>query len=111
MSALPSQRWPDPSPMRRDPTEAEIEPVAKSILAYLLRNPNVWHEAVSDLMAHGQCGLVGMVLRDGDTAEAGRLIHVSALTKITDDARDLAERSFYDNFTAWERELLKGWKL
>lgn len=110
MNALSSQRWPDPSPMRREPEQWEIDARAKSILAHLCRSPVVWHEAASDLMGHDRCGPVGETLRDGDTTEAGRLIHESALKKITDDASDLAERSFYDNFSASERELLKGWK-
>ncbi|MDE2427020.1 MAG: hypothetical protein KGO96_14065 [Elusimicrobia bacterium] len=110
MNAIPDKRWPDPNPMHRDPEQWEIDARAKSILAHLCRNPNVWHEAASQRIADDQAGDIGQAMRDGDDAEVGRLLRTAGLTKMTEDAADLAERSFYDNFTKWEEDLLKGWK-
>lgn len=94
----------------REPTEAETAERVASILAHLCRSPVVWHEAVSEQMSHDRCGPVGEAFRDGENAKAYRLMRDAALDKIKAEAIDLAERSFYDNFSADERKMLKGWK-
>ena len=101
MSALPAQR---------EPTEVQINAVAASILAHLKLSATEWHEALSDRLGAGKPPRLGEALRDGDDAEAGRLAREAALSKLAEDAEDMAERWFYDNFTEWERKRLALWR-
>jgi hypothetical protein len=98
------------SPENFDPTPEEIAPVAASILAYFKANPNAWHEALSECAEHGKPSRLGEALRDGDWTEAGRLAHEAALSKLTEDADDLAESWLVDSLTIWDKKRLAEWR-